>query len=270
MSSIKNNTITFDESDFLAGMHPNFSATATTTPIPRGANGKLVFSSAMNPYRYLGYASPGFKATDVTNVSVVTNSAIRQIAIGAESGTYYGYGVNSNSRVFQINSLSGALTNAGSWPHTNAVGGGVIEGESCIFYSINIGGVVKPSIFYSYNNSGAGTWDIGRYDLTAGTFTDAFASVVPATPLVAATDYYPHPMIIGDDDLLYVGVGNVLMALDGATGANGTWDSAALVLPVNFRITSFAKYQHKLAIIGYVERNVTASSNPSAFYQTTA
>lgn len=284
MAEIANNKIIFDQSDFLSGMHPAFSSGVTSTPIPRASNQMLTFSSGMNPYRYFGYASPGFAPTDVTNVSVVTGTPIRKIVMAAESGTYYGYGINSGALVFEIDADTGALSNAGAWPHTITATSGAEEGLDVVVYSAKVGGTKAPRIFYSYNNNGATSgdalWDVGMYALDGSTFDDDFMTTAPATPLDAddssttssASDRMPHPMIVGDDDILYIGDGNFLHGYDGSSAADndGKFFAQVLTLPSTFRITAFAKYQSRLAIFGYYQPDPLASANPSSFYNTVA
>jgi hypothetical protein len=271
--------ITWGKEDWLSGLHPNYSASAGDTPVPRG-NGQLTYARAMNPYRAFGYAAPGFNPTDVSNVSVVTSSAIRKIVIAYESG-YFGYGINSSTSLFQIDTATGDLTNAGSWPHTITSVSGAVEGNDICAYSARVAGTRKNRIFYSFNNNGAAAanplWNVGMYDLN-GTFDDDFMTTAPGTPLVATsagstpTFTYPHPLIVGDDDVLYIGDNNKVHAYDGAdtSDPDGKFFDSVLVLPETFRITGFARYQQRLAIFGYKELNTNASANASSFYATEA
>ena len=271
--------IVWDSTDWLSGLHPAFSAASTDTPVPVG-NGQLTFASAMNPYRNFGYASPGFNPTDATNVSVVTNSPIRKIVIGAESGTYYGYGVDYDTKLFQIDTTTAALTNAGIWPQTINTASGTVQGEDCVVYSARVGSTRAPRLFYSFNNAGAAAgnplWNIGMYALDNVAGDDDFMTTAPATPLAilstGATVTNPHPLIVGDDDVLYVGDGNIVHAYDGAdtTDPDGKFIVNVLVLPENFRITSFAKLKQRLAIFGYIEMNTAASAGATSFYATDA
>lgn len=262
MASISNNKITFDSSDWLAGLHPRYNSGPTDTPLPKSEN-KLSYSLAFNPYRQFGMASPGFLPSSVTNASVVTNSAIRRIIQGAEVSTYYGYGINSNELVFQM-STAGTLTSSGTWPHAIASASGSEEGSDIINYSAKIGGTRAARIFYSYSSSAATNtdpqWNVGVYSLDGSTFDDDFMSSAPATPLVSTeagggAAFRPHPMIVGDDDVLYIGDGNLVHGYDGANIADndGKFFASVLTLPAGFMITSFAKYQKSLAIFGFFQ-----------------
>ena len=54
----------------------------------------------------------------------------------------------------------------------------------------------------------------------------------------------PHPMMVGDDDILYIGSGNYVHAYDGATGANGTFIQRFSLSPAGFVVKSFAKIEN--------------------------
>lgn len=280
MPSFSNKRITWDKDDWLSSLHPNYSAAAGDTPVPRG-NGQLTFALNMNPYRNFGYASPGFEPSDCTNVSVVNSSAIRHIVIGAESNNYYGYGIDSGSRLFQMDGTTAALTNAGVWPHTITSASGTVEGQDVVNYNARIGGTRAPRIFYSFNNNAAAAanplWNVGAYSLDGATFDDDFMTTAPATPLSNASAggdaiTYPIPMIVGDDDVLYIGNGNKVHAYDGAdtSDPDGKFIDSVLTLPDSFRVTSFAKLRQRLVIFGYKEWNVRASAGASSFYATEA
>ncbi len=266
--------ITWDKDDWLAGLHPNYSSAAGDTPAPIG-NAQLTFSQSMNPYRYFGYASPGFNPTDVTGVSAVTDSPLRHIVIAYDTdGTdgYYGFGINSNTKIFRIDTTTGEVTS----PHTITSASGTVEGNDIVQYAVNIASVRTPAVFYSFNNTGATAgnplWNVGMCNL-AGTYDDDFMTTVPASPLAVLSAggdaiTYPHPMIVGDDDILYIADANVLNAFDGATGANGTYSTDVLTLPAGYRITSFAKLKQRLVIFAYKELRKNANANPGSFFNT--
>lgn len=270
MAQISKNKIIFDSSDWLSGLHPRYNSGPTDTPLPKSEN-KLSYAQAFHPYRYFGMASPGFFASAATNNSVVTGSSIRSLQMAAESTTYYAYGVNSGALLFQV-SAAGALTSTATWPHTITPAANSAEGQDVCFYSAKVGGTRASRIFYSYNNSSSATWDVGVYSLDGSTFDDDFMSTAPATPLSPTSRVNPHPMIVGDDDVLYMGDGNILHAYDGANASDndGKFFNAVLTLPASFRITSFAKYQKSLVIFGYNELASTQAANPAGFSSTKA
>ena len=66
-------------------------------------------------------------------------------------------------------------------------------------------------------------------------FYDDFMKARPATPLSPAPGSYryPHPMTVGDDDLLYIGDGPRLHAFDGsyASDDDGKFYDSVLKIP---------------------------------------
>jgi len=109
-------------------------------------------------------------------------------------------------------------------------------------------------LFYSWNDATDG--DVGRFDLAA-TFDDDYVSTV-ATSGAVLNKNYPHPMIVGDDNIMYVGNGNNLASLQGTTAA-GIWNASALDLPNDYIITSYAKTPDFLVIYAYKSSNASGS-----------
>lgn len=80
---------------------------------------------------------------------------------------------------------------------------------------------------------------------------------------VGSTANVPHPMIVGADDILYIGDRNFVHAFDGQTGSNGTFSPAVLTLPENYRITCFARTDTGLIICAYL---ANPGSSGQSFY----
>lgn len=262
----------FDQDDWLAGMNPQYLTGLTDVPAPQYGAG-LGEALRFNPFRYLGYASPGFVPTDVTNVSVVTTN-ILNVSTGVESSVDYAYGISSGALLHRLVVSTKTLSNAGSWPHTIAVAG-AITGSDVSAYTSNVASTATPCQYYSFNDAG-GSWNVGRFISSTGAFDDDFLSTVPATPITPSGNTKPHPLIVGADDLLYIGDGNVIQAYDGATGADGTCSTAVLTLPQGYIITSFARYAQPtpfLVAFAYyspsgntVTANATAGGPAKAFF----
>lgn len=281
MPKIVGDKIIFDRTDWLGTLHSRFNSGPTDVPLLEG--GKLSYALGFHPYRAFGIASPGFLPTSVTNASVVTGSAMRKIVMAAEVSTYFGYGINSGELLFQM-ATSGTLTSTATWPHSIVSASGSEEGSSVCTYSGKIGGTRALRLYYSYSAAGAGAgdpqWNVGVYSLDGATFDDDFMSTAPATPLVSTVAgggvaSHPHPMIVGDDDILYIGDGNLLHAYDGANAADneGKFFASVLTLPATFQITGFAKYQKNLCIFGYFNLTtpaVTAGVSIDSFNRTEA
>ncbi len=272
MASVNKGTITFDQGDWLAGINPAYLTGLTDVPAPQVGKG-LGEAIRFNPFRYLGYASPGFDPTDVTNVSVVT-TGLKNIAMSVESSTNYGYLISSGDRLHRLDVANKSLSSGGSWPRTIAVTG-AITGQDVAAYTSNVSSTATPCVFYSFNDAG-GSWNVGRFITASGAFDDDFFSTVPATPITPTGNTKPHPMVVGSNDILYIGDGNLLQAYNGRVGADGTDSSAVLTLPQGYIITSFSRISQPtpfLVIYAYyspagntITANSTSSGPAKAFF----
>jgi hypothetical protein len=100
---------------------------------------------------------------------------------------------------------------------------------------------------------------------------DDMMSTTAESPL-AGTDLtdgqnVEHPMVVGDDDVLYIGSGRYLHGYDGQVGNDGTFYSKVLTLPLGYIITSMQKYGTYLVI--FAHNNDTTSvgySTAKAFF----
>lgn len=258
------NIVRFDANDFLAGLYEQYQTSISANP--GYINNGLLVSSNFNPYRALGYAAPGFNPTDLTTVSVMTGLG-RNITTASESSVEYGYILCANDRLNRLVLSTNTFSNAGSWPHTIAGGAASEEGDDCITYDIGVASVRTQAVLYSWNDVGSTTWNIGIFNTSAGTFDDDWLTTVPLEP--DGTNYAtsgstkPHPMIVGADDVLYIGDGNKLHGYDGAVGATGTFYDSVLTLPSSFIIKAFAKLSNYLVIFGYYSPTGNVYATPS-------
>lgn len=231
----------WDSDDWISGLIPHFSDNQNTI-LGKG------FSQMqnINIWRKPGYILPSFLASDVTNVSVATEKIKHGVSINNLSYLI------SDTLIHQFNADTNTLTSNASIPHTISAHAGhnTVIGQEVIEYYI---GSTKY-LFYSWYDSNDG--DVGRHDLNL-TFDDDWMSTSPTNATVLGKN--KHPMIVGSDDILYIGDGNVLHSFDGQTGALGTLDlnGVALTLPKNFVITSFSKLSNYLVIYGY--RDISTS-----------
>lgn len=248
-----NNKIIFNETDFLACLNTQYVTSTSAVPGAKMTN-KLATAQGFNPYRYLGYAAPGYEAADVTNEGDVNDKILNGV-IGYESSTAYAYMVTLGNEFHQMSlGSSPSVSNTGVWPHS-ITGTGAITGSDVINYNID----GSNYIFYSWKDSSA-AWNVGKYDLDGTTFDDDWFTTVPTTGTFTTTgNLAPHPMVIGDDDILYIGDANKLHAYD---GPNDTVSQAVLTLPSGYRITSFAKTGIYLVVFAYYDqRNSVLSSS---------
>jgi hypothetical protein len=245
----KGGKIVWDTEDFVSGLAPNW--TTSVVPVIRGGN-LLSYSSSMNPFRKMGYPLPGYRPTQVTTNSVV-DSYLRK---GLVSGTVANI-ISSGAKIHQlIIADPGSFRNDGTFPHTiTPTGGNTPLGNDAVLYYGYVGGTLAQRFFYSYTSSTI--WDIGYYDLSSS-FDDDFMSTAPATPL--ASPYTtggkdaPHPMIIGDDNVMYIGDRNFLHAYDATSTAvdnDGQFFPAVLTLKSQWIITSIEKTEDGLMIFAY-------------------
>lgn len=262
MAKLKDGRITFDQDDWLAGLNLQYTSGLTDTPAPEVGKG-LSSSSRMNPFRYLGYAAPGFDPTDVTTVSNAT-AYLRNCCFGFQGSLNYAYFIGSDSKFLGLNIVAKDL----DVTHT-ITGTGAITGSDIASYYSKVGaGAQSPCVFYSYNDAGGGgTWNVGRYRTDSAVFDDDFMSTVPVTPLSPSGDTKPHALKVGSDDILYIADGNKLHAYDGANGSSGTFYDSVLVLPAGYIITSMARVSSPtdyLAVFAYYQpRGNTVSPNLS-------
>ncbi len=242
-------TIVYDQEDWLGGQDDS-SAGLDRRKLRNG----LAFVDQADPLRRIGYISPSPLPVDATNITAIT-TYLRNAVISGDSA----YAISGGSLLHQLTNLAstGTVTNAGSWPHTmnNAAAWTVPVGDDiCNYYTLT-GGAQVLRTFYSlsYSEGGTAKWNIGIYNQVATTFDDDFMSTVPATPLAApyltGGSGFPHPLIVGDDDVMYIGDRNFVHAYDGQLDK---FYPAVLTLPQGWVVTCFAKKNDfKLAIGAY-------------------
>lgn len=252
--------IIFGPDDWTGGLNTQYGVAVVDGAPIRSA-------SAFNPYRPYGIAGPGYLFTAATNNTTVDGlvvSGIVKFATGYQTGLL----LTNNGKIHELTFSTNTITNSGgTFPHTINDTHSNPVGEDIIAYSV---GSTRYA-FYSFRD--ATDWNIGRYDY-ATTFDDDYMSTVPASPL--ASPYLtggkdaPHPLIVGADDVLYVGDRNFLHGFDGQVGANGTFYPAVLTLPAGYTITSFAKTETFLVIFAYRQDQTDTSGSvrgqASAFF----
>ena len=268
MPQITSNKIIFGREDWLAGLHPQYTATGNYA---QAGGNYAATQRCFNPFRFLGYACPGYNPTAVTKSSVLS-ALIRN---GFNNGPY-AYLLEGGAKIHRLTIASNALLDdAGGvgFPHTITHGAHTtIVGNDCVLYNHKVGGTSALRYMYSFSDSA--DWDIGTCDMNVTTpaFDDDFMSTAPATPLGASyiTDGkgYPHPLIVGDDDILYIGDRNYVHAYDGQDADNdGKFIAEALVLPKGYIITSFAKIAPRtMCVFAYY----SSSGSGDSFYHGTS
>lgn len=235
--------IVWSAEDWSEGLAPNW--TISQFPIVLGGN-KLTAMTAINPFRRLGIALPGYKPSSATNNAVVTEYLRKGLVYSTNV-----YIVSNGAKIQQFDGISTLTTPAF---HTITAHGGHTTpvGNDCAAYAAYVGSSYTQRYFYSWSDNT--DWDVGTFDFNA-TFDDDFMSTAPATPLgspyLTGGVGYPHPLIVGDDDILYIGDRNFLHALDGSISTNGKFFPAILTLPTGWIITSIEKSDSGLMIFTY-------------------
>lgn len=233
--------IIFGEEDFVNGLAPNWLD--SVFPIVRGGN-QMAYSKGMNPFFRFGYASPGAKPQAATNSSVVT-TYLRKGIINNQTA----YIISNGALLHSYNAGTETLTNDATFPHTISAHGGhsSVTGSDVAIYTTNVSSSPVQRFFYSWSDNTDG--DVGIYDFST-TFDDDFMSTVPTSGAIQTGTNKPI-LIVGDDDILYIGTGNLLNAFDGQVGANGTYYPAVLTLPAGWVITSMEKTLDGLMLFTY-------------------
>lgn len=252
MPRISGNRIIYDGQDWMASVSSTYRA--SLDGLAQRVDNKLTNAIAFDPFRAVGFLSPAPNPTDVTTVSAISDYLMGS-CIAFEGSTRYGYFIGFDGKLQRMELSTQTMSNAGNWPH-QTTGAGIETGLDCVTYKLNVAGTLTSCVLWSWVDSG-GTWNVGLFNTSAGTFDDDFMSTVPASPLSPSGNTRPHPMVIGSDDIVYIGDGNKLHAYDGQTGANGTFSDTVLLLESDMIITSISKTEDGLAIFAY--KNQTAS-----------
>lgn len=242
MPKINKNTIVFDYDDF---KELNIQTSSSV-----GLKGSgMAFSARINPFRRLGFVSPGQHPTTITNYTAANDLLTNGVVYNNKA-----YFMTQGDEMHEIAVLTTTMTT----PADNTIaaagihsGHSTFRGEDIVLYKHNIGGTSTLSALYSWNDSTDG--DIGRFDLSSTYDDDWMSNVVTTTAPLSndSSSYTPHPLIVGDDDILYAGDENVVHQYDGATGSNGTWTANVYVLPTKYRIVKFLKHEDKLVVFAY-------------------
>ena len=248
--------ITYNHLDWLGGYD-----TSSAGFDKRKLQNALAFVENVDPIRVLGYlglgSDPG-SATDVASINAYLRNAVMQ---GDEA-----YAISGGDTVQKIGTLTGngAVNTTAPFPHTIDHGHSNETGLDIVNY---YNGATQKA-FYSFKDDT--DWDIGAYNYTTDSFDDDFMSTVPAdaadfAAIIADGKDAPHPLQVGDDDVLYMGDRNMIHAYDGQVGGGGTFYEAVLTLPVGWFITGMCKMKGpNLAIAAYYSSSGSATASQFA------
>lgn len=250
--------VRYDSDDWLAGIVSDFNTAGTSTRYRKG----FTLVEGVDPFRTPGYITPGRNPEDATNVSIVDGL----IKNGVVNGTV-AYLASASAKLHSLTVSTTILVTPTTFPHS-ITGGASTHSAHTTFAGEDVALYYLDSVkylFYSYNDNTDG--GIGRYDLST-TFDDDYVDAVATSGAVLDKDY-PHPMIVGDDDILYIGDGKDLASLQGTTSA-GIFNASALDLPNDYIITSFSKSPNYLIVYAYKVAGAAGSvftrSEATAFF----
>jgi len=242
-------TITYDYEDWLQGLDTNSGGNDG-----RKLGSGLSTSEKVDPLRNLGYISPSYAPENVTNNSSVTSLVRNGIMTNQTAYLIAGTGVGSGGGIVHklTTPITGTISTTAPFPHAIDHAHANETGWDMVNYTANVGGTPTLLGFFSFSDDT--DWDVGIYNYTADTFNDDYMSTVPASPLAApyltGGKSAPHPLIVGDDDILYIADRNFVHAYDGATGTDGTFYPAVLTLPQGWIITCFTKTNDQKLLVG--------------------
>lgn len=261
--------VRWDERDWLQGLGKQW-----TTSSAEWNKESLLTATNIDPFKYFGQLTSGYNPTDATNMSTMTSLGLNASVNNGGGSSIFAFIITNGDQINRLELASsgnaGTITNNATFPQaiSTTKGGGThaahttFVGTDCVIYRHRVGSANATSYFYSWNDNTDG--DVGRYDLATTFDSDFMSAVVGGTYSsgAAVLSINPHPMIVGDDDVLYFGDGNFLQYYDGdynGSSANGT-NGTALVLPAGMIINGFSKAQNFLVIYAYFSNGVDASS----------
>jgi hypothetical protein len=280
MAQVTNDKIIWGAEDWYGGFDDIDTSSPTLYSLKANKN-TLIYARNCDPYRNPGYASVGRDTVSVTldpvddgGISgVLRNSVSWNFTTDSPTGIYE-IGITASGRLIMFNSTTTVDATSSSFYHTISPHAGhtSVVGRDIIKYNAKVGGTSKNAFLYSWTDNT--DWDIGiRYGTSADSMDvdDDMMSTKAESPL-AGTDLtdgqnVEHPMVVGDDDVLYIGSGRYLHGYDGQVGNDGTFYSKVLTLPLGYIITSMQKYGTYLVI--FAHNNDTTSvgySTAKAFF----
>ncbi len=233
MPIITKNTITYNETDFLAGLHPQ----SGTKTIPQKFGKFSRYQFAFNPFGDLGYAKNGFLNTDFTNSNLVKTRLIAKTGDDEDSDFY---ALDDKDTLHAIVNYT-IIYSTTDFPHS-ITGAGLGDSKRCL-------DIVKYGSYYYYAWRGVlpGAADIGRFDPYAlapiPKFVDDYMSTTPVGAGYAWTGKLGTSLCVGYDDILYSGGQQFVSSYDAYAGSSGTFIEQRLELPSNYNIVKLLKLQ---------------------------
>ncbi len=235
MPIITKNTITYNETDFLAGLHPQ----SGTKTIPQKFGKFSRDQFAFNPFNDLGYAKNGFLNTNLTQSNLVTTRLIAKTGDDEDSDFYALDDKNKFHLIGNYNIVSAAPP----YPHSIT---GTTLGDAVRCFD-----VIKYGSYYYYAWRGTASVlaiEIGRHDPTSTPtpFVDDYMTTVPTGANYSFSSSLGVSLCVGYDDILYSGGDNVISSYD---SVSDTFVQRRLEIPSNYDIVKLLKLQPKSMVI---------------------
>jgi len=247
--------IVYDQNDWLNGLASGYGTSSTINYQKVGTGAEYL--KAVNPYlNALGALQPGLLGTALTNAAAQIAATISAATVERTGTNPAAWLIEAGAKIHRIDSLVTPYTISVTAPfpytieaqgahstHTTPVGEDII--------TFNISGT--EYVFYSYNDNTDG--DVGQVDIAPAadnsTFNDDWFSTASGGAVLNKS--VPHPMIVGDDQKLYIAdlaASGTLAKLWQVSDA-GAITSFTTIIPRNYVIRSFAKYGEHLVIFAY-------------------
>ena len=261
---IQQKKIIWDGDDWLKGKAEQFETAVGNAGIMPG----LTAMQNVNPFYKLGSITTSYKTIDIDDDEDLSEAQ--------KSGKVYREGFIATSfdgnlvrtdltTSITVPQLDTGTTDGVTWPYGINSSSANCTGEDTAVYNSNVSSTSTNTFFFSWKDdtTGSETWNVGRYDGVNGTIDDDFMSTVPTgSGDFDDTNYeLPHPLEVGDDDVLYIGDGRYVHAYDGGQGTNGTFFEEVLTLPAGYVITAFGRVTDYLVVFAYKSNFVSGSNS---------
>lgn len=243
--------IIWDQNDWLQGLASGYGTASTINYQKLGKGSEWLH--AINPYlNSLGVLQPGLLGTALTeNASIAATLSAVCVERTGTAATYWLLEAGAN--IHQI-AIASPYTISGTSPFPYAIThhSGIV-GEDIITFNIN----GTENVYYSFNDGTDG--DIGKAVIT-GTFDDDWFSTSGGLA-VALNKSVPHPMIVGEDQKLYIAdlTTSGTLAKIWQINDSGVVAKFETIVPRNYVIRAFAKTgEHLVIFANKIKASVTA------------
>lgn len=225
------------------------------------------YAIAMNRLGFEGHIAPGFSFSFLTDASVVVSTLPLNGSVD-RGGTAYVVQANGNVVFFDpLNATS--IAPLDRFFVTGTTSTSTNQGNDLVIYSYNNTAVNPPLttgeddyIFWSWDRAAGGA-DVAKrirgdgFGGFTANYLTGLANQVGGTALIGNV---PHPLLVGQDNNLYIGNGRYLASHD---PLGTTVNYKALDLKPGWIITALSVYQSYIAILAYKASGFATSLSKS-------